>query len=129
MDIAARTPAVFPAVATTVSKIMLYLEDSDRDDLFSLVGKRTDRIPHNGYMELWLQRIAYPNNLGFLSKEHMCGLVDDEDAQSLWCNSWIEKDTVKSSIENYSIVDRTVLDDLPPDIQNQEFDAFWKEYG
>ncbi|MEP3846262.1 MAG: hypothetical protein ABJM43_13075 [Paracoccaceae bacterium] len=32
-------------------------------------------------------------------------------------------------LETSSIVDRTVLDDLPPDIQNDEFDAFWKEYG
>ncbi|WP_189368544.1 RNA-directed DNA polymerase [Tateyamaria omphalii] len=129
LDIAAKTPAVFPAVATTVSKIMLYLKDSDRDDLFTLVGRRTNRIPHNGYMELWLQRVAYPNNLGFLSKEPMCRLIDDEKAQSLWVNDWISKDTVKSSIGSYSIVDRTVLDDLPPDIQNDEFDEFWKEYG
>ena len=129
LDIAAKTPAVFPAVATTVSKIMLYLKDSDRDDLFTLVGRRTNRIPHNGYMELWLQRIAYPNNLGFLSKEPMCSLIEDEKAQSLWVNDWISKDTVKSSIGSYSIVDRTVLDDLPPDIQNDEFDEFWKEYG
>ncbi|SFN77453.1 Reverse transcriptase (RNA-dependent DNA polymerase) [Roseovarius lutimaris] len=129
LDIAAKTPAVFPAVATTISKIMLYLKDSDRDGLFNLVGKRTNRIPNNGYMELWLQRIAYPNHLGFLSTEPMCGLVDDETAQSLWCNSWIRKDETRLSIERYSIVDRSVLDNLPPDIQNEEFDAFWKEYG
>lgn len=129
LDIAARTPAVFPAVATTISRIMLYLKDSDRDDLFTLVGRRTARIPNNGYMELWLQRIAYPNQLGFLSTEPMCGLVDNEKTQSLWRNSWIGKDALKASIEGYSIVDRSVLDDLPPDIQNDEFDAFWKEYG
>lgn len=129
LDIAAKTPAVFPAVATTISKIMLYLKDSDRDDLFTLVEKRTKRIPNNGYMELWLQRIAYPNQLGFLSTEPMCGLVDEEAAQSLWHNSWIGNDETRLSIEKFSIIDRTVLDDLPPDIQNEEFDAFWKEYG
>ena len=129
LDIAAKTPAVFPAVATTVSKIMFFLEESDREDLFTLVGRRTNRIPHNGYMELWLQRIAHPNNLDFSSKEPMCGLIDDETAQSLWVNDWISKENVRSSINTYSIVDRTVLDALPPDIQNDEFDVFWKEYG
>lgn len=129
LDIAARTPAVFPAVATTISKIMLYLKDADRDNLFTLVGRRTSRIPNNGYMELWLQRIAFPNQLGFLSNEPMCGLVDDDTAQCLWCNNWIEKIDTRTSIEGYSIIDRTVLDDLSPDIQNDEFDAFWKEYG
>lgn len=129
LDIASKTPAVFPAVATTISKIMLYLKDSDRDDLFNLVGKRTSRIPNNGYMELWLQRIAFPNQLGFLSSEPMCGLVDNELAQSLWCSTWIGNDKIRSSIEKFSIVDRSVLDTLPPDIQSEEFDAFWKEYG
>lgn len=129
LDIAAKTPSVFPAVATTISKIMLYLKYSDRDDLFSLVGKRTNRIPNNGYMELWLQRIAYPNELSFRSSEPMCGLVDDKAAQSLWCSKWIKNDEARSSIENFSIVDRTILEDLPPDIQIDEFDAFWKEYG
>ena len=129
LDIAARTPAVFPAVATTISKIMLYLKDSDRDNLFTLVGRRTNRIPNNGYMELWLQRVALPNQLGFLSTELICKLVDDETSQSLWHNSWIEKIDTRKSLEGYSIIDRTVLEDLPPDIQNEEFDAFWKEYG
>lgn len=129
LDIAAKTPAVFPAVATTISKIMLYLKDSDRDGLFNLVGQRTSRIPNNGYMELWLQRIAYPNQLGFLSSEPMCGLVDNEGAQSLWRNTWIGRKKIRSSIERFSIVDRSVLDNVPPDIQTEEFDSFWKEYG
>ena len=129
LDISAKTPAVFPAVATTVSKIMLYLSDSSRDDLFQLVGKRTSRIPNNGYMELWLQRIAYPNHLSFSSSEPMCALVDDQATRSLWCNKWIRENQTRSSIERYSIVDRAVLDDLPPDIQNEEFDSFWREYG
>ncbi|WP_412074119.1 RNA-directed DNA polymerase [Tritonibacter mobilis] len=129
LDIAAKTPAVFPAVATTVSKIMKYLKDSDRDNLFTLVERRTKRIPHNGYMELWLQRIAHPNSLGFLSKEAMCGLIDDENAQSLWENGWIGDEAIKSSIDNYSIIDRAVLNHLPPDIQSKEFSAFWTEYG
>lgn len=129
LDISATTPAVFPAVATAISKIMLYLGDSDRDSLFQLVEKRTKRIPHNGYMEIWLQRIAQANSLGFLSTEDMCQLVDDEQAQSLWENKWIGDDELRSALERFSIVDRTALENLTPDIQRQEFDAFWKEYG
>jgi len=129
LDVAARTPAVFPAVATTISKIMLYLKNADRDDLFTLVCRRTSRIPNNGYMELWLQRIAHPNKLGVLSREPMCSLVDDENAQSLWVNNWIGKDALRTCLDDFSIVDRAVLFDLPADTQNNEFDAFWKEYG
>ncbi|NQY59528.1 reverse transcriptase domain-containing protein [Cognatishimia sp.] len=129
LDIAAKTPAVFPAVATTISKIMLYLETSEREDLFSLVERRTKRIPHNGYMEIWLQRIASPNYIGFLSTEAMCKLVEDETAQSLWPNEWIGKKDLRDALNKFSIIDRSILQDLPPDIQNDEFDAFWKEYG
>lgn len=129
LDIAAKTPAVFPAVATTISKIMLYLEASEREDLFSLVEQRTKRIPHNGYMEIWLQRIAHPNYIGFLSTEQMCNLVDDENGQSLWRNDWVGKTVFRDALDKFSIIDRSILEDLPPDIQNDEFDAFWKEYG
>lgn len=129
LDIASKTPAIFPAVATTISKIMLYLRDSERDDLFTLVGDRTKRMPNSGYMELWLQRIAYPNQLGFLSTEPLCRIVDDEDSQSLWQNSWVQKKSLRQQLDSYSIVDRAILEDLPPDIQDKEFDAFWKEYG
>jgi hypothetical protein len=129
LDIAAKTPAVFPAVATAISKIMLYLKPSDRDDLFTLVVGRTKRIPNSGYMELWLQRIAQPNQLTFQSDEAICGLVSGDNVRSLWSNSWIGDLALRDSIERFSIVDRTKLDNLAPDIQDEEFDAFWKEYG
>ncbi|WP_170593058.1 RNA-directed DNA polymerase [Ruegeria arenilitoris] len=129
LDIAAKTPAVFPAVATAISKIMLYLETSEREDLFNLVEQRTKRIPHNGYMEIWLQRIAHPNYIGFLSTEPMCKLVEDEGAQCLWANNWVGKGDFRDALDKFSIVDRSILEGLPPDIQNDEFDAFWKEYG
>jgi hypothetical protein len=129
LDIAAKTPAVFPAVATTISKIMLYLETSEREDLFNLVEQRTKRIPNNGYMEIWLQRIAQPNFIGFLSVEPMCKLVEDEGAQSLWPNDWIGRQEFRNALDKFSIIDRAILENLPPDIQNEEFDAFWKEYG
>ena len=129
LDIAAKTPAVFPAVATTISKIMLYLDTTDREDLFKLEERRTTRIPHNGYMEIWLQRIAHPNFIEFLSKEPMYNLVLNEDAPSLWENGWVGDQPFREALDNFSIIDRTSLENLPPDIQSHEFDAFWKEYG
>lgn len=129
LDIAARTPAVFPAVATAISKIMLYLKDSERENLFLLVEKRTGRIPNNGYMEVWLQRVAVPNQLSFSSTEPLCRLVSEDTSQSLWKNGWIGIKGLRESIEAYSIIDRAVFTDLSPDIQHDEFDAFWKEYG
>ncbi len=129
LDIAAKTPAVFPAVATTISKIMLYLDTTDREDLFKLVERRTKRIPHNGYMEIWLQRIAHPNFIEFLSMEPMCNLVLNEDSPSLWENGWVGDQPFREALDKFSIIDRTALENLPPDIQSHEFDAFWKEYG
>lgn len=125
LDIAAKTPAVFPAVATTISKIMKYLDTEERERLFSLVVQRTKRIPNNGYMEIWLQRIANPNYINFSSPEPMCGLLEDGQAQSLWANHWITNDDLRQALDKFSIIDQSILVDLPPDIQNEEFDAFW----
>jgi len=129
LDISSKNPAVFPAVATAISKIMLYLSDSKRDELFTLARKKTARMPNNGYMQLWMQRIAHPNHLDFTGSEKMCQLVDDSDSGSIWNNEWIKDTALRERIENFSVIDRVDLDEISPDIQFEEFDQFWKGYN
>ncbi|MDC0496639.1 hypothetical protein OAN84_09305, partial [Planktomarina temperata] len=75
MDIGAMSPNVFPAVATASSRIMYHLGQKARSEIFELILKKTNRIPNNGYLDIWLQRIALPNEINFSSKEVMCQLL------------------------------------------------------
>ncbi len=127
LDIASISPHVFPAVATGISKMLAAIPKAKRDELFRLTLKRTSRIPNNGYLEVWLQRIAYPNGIEFLSLEQMCRLVSSEQ-KTIWNFDWIGDTQIRKTLEVYSIVDRSSMEDLSKTIKRSEFDAFWKGY-
>jgi hypothetical protein len=128
LDIAAVSPGVFPAVASCISKIIAFSDPTAAAELFKLVCARAERIPNNGYMQIWLQRIAKPNQLEFSYTEKMCRQVD-ADGGILWNFDWICDPKIRETIQRYSIVDVPALSDISPDIQGNEFDVFWKEYG
>ena len=58
----------------------------------------TIRIPYNGYLEIWLQRVIQPKTIDivFNSNEAFCKIVNKEPTK-LWENSWIaSKDLLKA---------------------------------
>ena len=127
MDIASTSPHVFPAVATAISEMIATVGEETRKELFSLVLKRTQRIPNSGYMETWLQRIAIPNNLSFESIDRICNQVQDE-FESLWNYDWVGDENLRERLKKYSVIDRSKIAVLPAQIERSEFDAFWKGY-
>lgn len=127
MDLASTSPHVFPAVATAISEMMAVLSEENRGNLFALVLRRTQRIPNSGYMETWLQRIAMPNGLSFASSDKIC-LQARNDFPCLWNYEWVTNEALRDGLKKYSVVDRSVLAQLPLKIDRSEFDAFWKGY-
>jgi hypothetical protein len=127
MDIGSTSPNVFPAVATASSMIMNHLEKDEKERVFSLILKKTSRIPNNGYLEIWLQRIAVANGMAILSNEKMCRMIEPNE-QSIWNFDWVGSDDVKKLLNEYAIVDQTKIASLTPYIERSEFDAFWKGY-
>lgn len=128
MDIGALSPGVFPAVATATSIILSHLSEEERKSLFEGVLAKASRIPNNGYLEIWLQRIAAPNKIAFASSEKMCRLLSEESS-TLWNFSWIKEKRLREALENYSIIDRTEFETLSKYIEREEFDAFWTGYN
>lgn len=127
MDIGSTSPNVFPAVATASSMIMNHLDKAAKQRIFSLILKKTSRIPNNGYLEIWLQRIATANEMAIMSSEKMCRMIDPNE-QSIWNFDWIGNNSIKQLLKDYAIVDQTKIASLKPYIERSEFDAFWKGY-
>lgn len=63
------------------------------------------RIPYNGYLEVWLQRVIKPKALGlaFESTEPLCRIVNGE-TPSLWDCTWIASADLKKAIDVSKIV-------------------------
>jgi len=104
-DIAVVSPQAFPAIAGILSQLISLTSKSEKKDLWSKVIKKMRRVPHNGYLEIWLQRVAVPLEIdkAFDSDEPICQIVNGKNAE-LWKNDWISNEDLKSSIDVSKIV-------------------------
>ncbi|MEM7051134.1 MAG: reverse transcriptase domain-containing protein [Acidobacteriota bacterium] len=98
-DIAVVSPATFPAVAGILSRLISFSPNQKKAALWKKVQSRLKRVPYNGYLQIWLQRIAQPlsDTISFKSEEPLCQIIDGEDAQ-IWNNSWISSIELKKAL-------------------------------
>ena len=63
------------------------------------------RIPYNGYLEIWLQRVTRPRSVGidFVSGEPICQIVNGKTPM-LWECEWISSNALKTAIDVSKIV-------------------------
>lgn len=104
-DIAFVSPATFPAVAGILSHLISLAPDSEKGMLWEKVRNKMARVPYNGYLEIWLQRVTQPKtvNIQFSSNEAICKVVNGEGAR-LWENGWISSRDLLGALEVSQIV-------------------------
>ena len=104
-DIGFVSPATFPAIAGILSHLISLAPTQDKNDLWEKVRAKMSRVPYNGYLEIWLQRVTKPKttDIPFFSNESICKIVNGEDAV-LWENDWISSKALRSALEVSQIV-------------------------
>ncbi len=104
-DIAYVSPATFPAVAGILSHLIALASGEEKQRLWRMVRDKMKRVPYNGYLEIWLQRVTQPQavSIDFLSDEPICRIVNGEDLQ-LWDCGWIASDALKNAIDVKKLV-------------------------
>ncbi len=123
-DIGFVSPSTFPAIAAILSKLISLSSPPNKTKLWKKVKSKMDRVPGNGYLEIWLQRVVTPKNvdLQISSKEAICKIVKSE-ANDLWNNDWINDPVLKNSVDPSKILieDPSTYDEV---IQLDEIDLF-----
>ena len=104
-DIAVVSPLTFPAIAAILSHLISHAEGEEKERLWKLVEAKMKLVPHNGYLEVWMQRVTKPNAVGiaFNSTEPICQIVNGED-KTLWNNDWINSKELKVALAVNTIV-------------------------
>jgi len=104
-DIAVVSPNTFPAIAAILSHLISVAASDEKTHLWEKVRKKMKRVPYNGYLEIWLQRVTQPNSVGidFSSDERICQIVNGE-SPDLWENSWIASNDLKAALDVSKIV-------------------------
>lgn len=126
-DIGFVSPATFPTVAGILSRLIsLTSTQEEKARLWMKVRKKMDRVPYNGYLEIWLQRVTQPSAVGipFISDEPICKIVNGENVD-LWENEWISSNDLKEALQVSNIVVGSVSN-AKEVIQPQEVELFKK---
>lgn len=123
-DIGFVSPATFPAVAGILSQLISLASTEEKTQLWNKVRRKMARVPYNGYLEIWLQRVTQPSAVGiaFTSNEPICKIVNGETAD-LWENGWISNDDLKNVLAVSKIVVGSVSD-AQEVIQPEEVELF-----
>lgn len=104
-DIAVTSPLTFPAVAGILSHLISLAPSGEKAELWNKVYGKMSRVPYNGYLEVWLQRVTKPKAVGleYASEEALCQLVNG-DVVDLWNNSWVSNKKLLNALVPSKIV-------------------------
>jgi RNA-directed DNA polymerase len=123
-DIGFVSPATFPAVAGILSHLISLATTEEKSQLWMKVRKKMARVPYNGYLEIWLQRVIQPKAIGlqFASTEPICKIVNGETAD-LWENGWIASNDLKNALRVSKIIVGSASD-IEEVVQPKEIELF-----
>jgi hypothetical protein len=123
-DIGFVSPSTFPAVAGILSHLISLASTEEKPRLWNKVRNKMKRVPYNGYLEIWLQRVIQPRVIGipFASEEPICKIVNGESLD-LWENGWIASDGLKDALSTSKIIVKSVSD-TEEVIQPEEVELF-----
>jgi hypothetical protein len=108
-DIGFVSPSTFPAIAGILSHLISLTSIEEKPYLWNKVWKKMKRVPYNGYLEMWLQRVIQPIGIPFYSEEPICKIVNGESV-GLWENSWVADSSLKDALDTAKIVIRSIAD-------------------
>ena len=110
-DIGFVSPSTFPAIAGILSHLISLASTEEKSRLWMKVRKKMARVPYNGYLEIWLQRVTQPRAVGiqFASDEPICQIVNG-GTPDLWENGWIASNGLKEALRVSKIVVGSVSD-------------------
>jgi hypothetical protein len=123
-DIAYVSPTTFPAVAGILSHLISLAPNDKKGQMWDQVRGKMARVPYNGYLEIWLQRVIRPKAVGieFKSNESICRIVDG-DTPTVWESDWISSGALKTALDVRTIVVGRV-DEAKEVVQPEEIQLF-----
>ncbi|MCZ8278812.1 MAG: RNA-directed DNA polymerase [Acetobacteraceae bacterium] len=123
-DIAVTSPGTIPAVAASLSQLMQMQNKNEKQALWTDICRKMSRLPNNGYLEIWLQRVTKPESvdLAYDWTESLCRIANG-DHVALWNSEWIECDNLRSAHDASNILVKQPRD-MPELISPEEIELF-----
>lgn len=97
VDIMYKNPRTYPIASAILSKFISLIKSRDQQiEILKTVINRFKKLPNIGYLEIWIQRIAFKIEKKIVFEEPICKTLNDEHtSSSLWNSDWIGNNKLK----------------------------------
>ena len=128
VELAYRSPRCYQLSMAIMAKLFARIPEHDRPKVAKRILEKFIRLPHTGYLQVWLQRIMKPSGIGLDYTERLCQIVDGSIG-SIWNNEWLKEDgKLYSSMQSIDIVDRSKLTKTRSNMSEEEINIFIANY-
>lgn len=125
-EIAFRNSRTYGVCMAITAKLLQQMPVAERGKICAQIHCKFSTLPNTGLLELWLQRICYPNNIHPQYNEKLCQIIEDPFADSgIWKSSPIvDLQSIYEPLLRKPIIDYQTLSRLSPVFSEKEVDAF-----
>jgi hypothetical protein len=123
-EIAYRNPRTYPIISAILSILLSIVDEKERVFLLEKVYEKFSKIPNNGYLQLWLQRIQLPFKSQMLYKELLCHIVAGTNDTGLWNIEFIADKNLIKIFKDTSVINKNKLDKLDNIVNINEVELF-----
>ncbi len=122
VNLTIKNPRIFP-IATAILSDLIELKPADSQRIFiNRIMKKFKLIPHNGILEIWLQRMIHKYDYNFEPKEPLCKAIHS-NSENIWNLEWLQ-DNIVQIFKTTSIINSDILEAMPVVIEPEEVQLF-----
>lgn len=100
----------------------MLLSDDEVKEAVKLITEKFKKLPNTGHWEIWLQRATLKHDNDHKFEELLCRKLNGSP-ESIWNSDWLN-DELKELIDNYSVVDNAVAQNLDEVVSEEEVKLF-----
>lgn len=114
-------PKVYNLVSSIIADLITNLEEDIKTEVFNKILVKFISIPNVSHVNIWLQRIAIPNQIDVNFKDIICDVVDGtKKCDDLWNFSWINNKCINRLFNSRIIINEEKLKNTPVAFLNEE---------
>lgn len=124
INIAYNSPRLYPSIFKIISILLKKIANTDeKNEIFHSMFNKLSRLPKSEYLNLRIQRIWHKYWIKLYNEDDLLCKIVDENACDIWNNEWLEE-KYTNIINSTPIIDKTVLEDISDEIQDDEIKPF-----
>lgn len=117
IDIMYRNPRTYSLCILILSKIFSFIGKTTVNKYITLILKKFKTLPNTDYIDIWLQRLTITKDV---SKKYNCILCQKlYSNKQIWNSNWLN-----FKIDESLIIDKNIIDNISPVIQENEVNPF-----